>query len=85
MLKWLKADLRKHWASWIGFSGFVVIGIPLFLCLGDTASGISYIRAQQLELALICWLFCCIGLFWEAQIERSGGYISDEKRSKPYR
>lgn len=76
-LTWIKADLTKHWATYIGFSGLIVIGIPLFLLIREPI-------AERLVLILLCWMFCSMGLFWEAQSTRLAGYISDEERNKPY-
>ena len=77
MLKWIKADLKKHWATYIGFGGLVVIGIPLFTHISEPIG-------ERLVLMLFGWIFFCMGLFWEAQSEKLVGYISDEERHKSY-
>ena len=68
----IKADLKKHWLSWIGFIGLVAIGIPLivYLRLENTITALwdSYMYEIRILVAVAAgWTACIIALFFLRQ------------------
>lgn len=73
MLEKAKADLVKHWVSWIGFIGLVII---FFVYL--------FHNPQQLLTVTLFWVLIVWGMAIESGAEKQYGYILDEERNEPY-
>ena len=52
MLAKVKADLRKHWVSWTGIIGLVII-CPLILIY----------RPEQAVMVIMVWVLICFGMY----------------------
>jgi len=69
----IKADLRKHWVSWTGFAGLMI----LFLVY-------LFWNPGQIFMVILFWVLTVWGMAIESGIEKQYGYRTDKERNKPY-
>ena len=72
MLTKIKADIKKHWVSWVGFIGLVAI-LPMLKH-----------HPEQALLIILFWLLICFGFSIAVALDRKGLYRTDEEINKPY-